>query len=108
MKLSLLIASAVATVIAAPVLAENGNNQTIDEKCYGVSQRDVSACGTDSNSCAYMADTATGTGKSATGNTAAGSQAQAAKGNGDDVWAYVPKGTCVKIYGGSLTVKSSS
>jgi uncharacterized membrane protein len=107
MKLSVLIASAVATVIAAPVLAESGSNQSIDEKCYGVSPRDVSVCGTDSSSCAYMADTRAETGGSATGNETSGNRAQAAKGGDDDIWAFVPKGTCVKIYGGSLSAKSS-
>jgi len=108
MKLSLLIASAIATVTATPVSAESGSNQPIDEKCYGVSIHDVSACGTDSNSCAYMADAAKNAGASVTGSTMPAGQTQAAQEKGEEIWAYVPKGTCVKVYGGSLTAKSAS
>jgi len=98
MKLSVLIASAVAGAIATPALAESGGPQAIDEKCYGVSARDVSVCGTDASTCAYLADTEK---PEKTNDT------QTQPGGNEDVWAYVPKGTCVKIYGGTLSAKNS-
>ena len=98
MKSALMIASAVATFIATPALAESGGTQAIDEKCYGVSAKDVSVCGSDASTCAYMADTD----KSERTN-----DTQAQPGNNDVVWTYVPKGTCVKIYGGTLSEKNS-
>ena len=59
-------------------LAAKGDN----EKCYGVVKAGKNDCGGPSNSCA------------------ATSKADAAK----DAWLYVPKGTCEKIVGGSLTM----
>jgi uncharacterized membrane protein len=106
-KTSLMIATAVAAFLAQPALvgsaligsalAEGGSMPPIDEKCFGVSARDVSVCGSDKLTCAYTnADKPTdaptlGT----TGN----------KENGQE-YAYVPTGTCVKIYGGALYPKS--
>jgi len=97
MKRTLLIASAIAAVVAGQALAESGNDQPIDEKCYGVSPHDVSECGGDAQTCARMTSAAPGQ---------AGA-AQAAVAKPEELWAYVPKGTCIKIYHGSLTSKSS-
>jgi len=90
-KLSLLVASAVAATLTGAAWADsdgNTNATVIDEKCYGVSQKDVTGCGSDPQTCA---DTAT---------------LQTNK-PGEEQWAYVPKGTCVKIYGGSLSPKGA-
>ena len=97
MKRTLLIASAVAAVVAGQAFAESGNDLPIDEKCYGVSPHDVSECGGDPQTCART--TSAESGKSG------GAQPAAAK--AEELWAFVPKGTCVKIYHGSLTAKSS-
>ena len=54
MKRALLIASAVAAVVAGQALAESGNDQPIDEKCYGVSPHNVLGVRQRSaNLCAY-------------------------------------------------------
>ncbi|MFI4988557.1 MAG: DUF2282 domain-containing protein [Alphaproteobacteria bacterium] len=97
MKRSLLIASAVAAVLAGQAMAESGSDQAIDEKCYGVSPHDVSECGGDPQTCA----------RTVSDSVAAPGGSTAAPTSRADEWAYVPKGTCVKIYGGSLTQKSS-
>ncbi len=97
MKRSLLIASAVAAVLAGQALAESGNDPAIDEKCYGVSPHDVSECGGDPQTCARNASAEA---------PAKDGGAQAANSKADE-WAYVPRGTCTKIYGGTLTPKTS-
>lgn len=96
-KRALLIASAVAAVVAGQALADSGSDQPIDEKCYGVSPHDVSECGGDPQTCARMT--------SAEAGKDGATQPAAAK--SEELWAFVPKGTCVKIYHGSLTSKSS-
>ncbi|HYB54666.1 MAG TPA: DUF2282 domain-containing protein [Alphaproteobacteria bacterium] len=98
MKRALLIASAVAAVVAGQALAESGSDQPIDEKCYGVSPHDVSECGGDAQTCARMTSAE---------QPAKDASKEAAQGKDDELWAYVPKGTCVKIYRGSLTPKTS-
>ena len=87
-KLSILIASAVAATLANAAWADSdaGASTQIDEKCYGVAQKDVTGCGADPQTCADSATLQTNK-------------------PGEEEWAYVPKGTCVKIYGGSLTPK---
>lgn len=105
MKRATLIASALAAVLAAPAAtgvarAESGYDQAIDEKCYGVSAADISVCGTDANTCAFELN--------AQGKPTYANRPKAAVSNPRDEWAYVPKGTCVKIYGGSLSPKVSS
>ena len=97
MKRALLIATAIAAVIAGRALAETAGDSAIDEKCYGVSPHDVSECGSDPQTCARTVSTTPGNDGSA----------QVAAPKPEDVWAYVPKGTCVKIYHGSLVSKTS-
>ncbi len=98
MTRSFLIASAIAAALAAPALAESNADPALDEKCYGVSARDVAICGSDAQSCAYQTS----------GNPSpSGDHGQTANRDGGQPWAYVPRGTCVKIYGGSLTPKSA-
>lgn len=99
MKRSVLIASAVAAVIASPVLAAGDWTQPIDEKCYGLSAKDLAACG--AQGCASQAS-----GRDPSAQGPANSKVQT-----DDqgqTYGLVPKGTCVKMYGGSLTPKKSS
>ena len=75
----LIIASAVAAAIGLPgtVLAQKVET----EKCYGISKAGQNDCQTASSSCA-------GTSK---------------KDAQTDAWIAVPKGTCAKIVGASLT-----
>lgn len=101
-KTSLMIATAVAAFIAQPALigsalAEGGAMPPIDEKCYGVSARDVSVCGSDKLTCAYT-----------NADKPKDAPTLATTGNKEDgqEYAYVPTGTCVKIYGGALFPKS--
>jgi uncharacterized membrane protein len=100
-KISLMIATAVAALIAQPALTARAVAQSdmlpVDEKCYGVSARDVSVCGSDKLTCAYTNE-----------DKPKGAPTLATTGNkdGDQVFAYVPTGTCVKIYGGTLYPKS--
>ena len=88
MKTSLLIASAVAATMAAPLLASAGPAPTptfTAEKCYGITAAGKNDCAaTNSHSCA-------GEGKQA---------------NDPKSWIYVPVGTCTKIQGSSLTPKA--
>ncbi len=78
----LLIASAVAAAVGLPgtVLAQP---KVETEKCYGIVKAGQNDCQTATSSCS-------GTSKK---------DAQA------DAWIAVPKGTCEKIVGASLTVK---
>jgi uncharacterized membrane protein len=75
----LIIASAVAAAIGLPgtVLAQKAET----EKCYGISKAGKNDCQTATSSCA-------GTAK---------------KDAQKDAWISVPKGTCAKIVGASLT-----
>ncbi len=102
MKRSVLIAAAVAAVLATPALgAGNDWGQAIEEKCYGVGAKDVSLCG--AQDCASQTS-----GPAAHANGADHAQS-ADKGITPDgqTFAFVPQGTCVKMYGGSLTPKNS-
>jgi uncharacterized membrane protein len=76
----LIIATAVAAAIGLPGTVL-GQAKAETEKCYGVSKAGQNDCQTASSSCA-------GTQKK---------DAQA------DAWIAVPKGTCAKIVGASLT-----
>jgi uncharacterized membrane protein len=77
-----------ATVISAlSLIATNAQAQTHPEKptysfekCYGVAKAGVNDCFTANNSCA-------GTSK---------------QDGQKDAWVYIPKGTCLKLVGGSL------
>jgi uncharacterized membrane protein len=53
------------------------------EKCYGVAKKGMNDCGTASHKCG----------------------GKAVVDDGPDEWIYLPKGTCEKIAGGSLTPK---
>lgn len=83
MKNSVLIASALAAVMAAP-LAIGTASAADNEKCYGIAAAKQNDCQTAANSCA----------------------GQVEKGGQPTAWIYVPKGTCTKINGGSLTPKA--
>jgi uncharacterized membrane protein len=105
MNRSLLIASAVAAVLAGSAMvtksrADSQRDEPMDEKCYGVSAKDISACGSDASTCAYH------TGSQQASNVP--SQQTTGGKEGGEEWAVVPKGTCVKIYGGSLWPKKTS
>jgi uncharacterized membrane protein len=82
MKNSILVASALATVLslsAVPAAQAQEN-----EKCYGVAKAGKNDCQTATHSCA--------------GTATADMQ--------PDAWIYVPKGTCDKLAGGSLEPKA--
>lgn len=87
MRISLLIASAVAATVAAPLLA---NAQASEpsfkaEKCYGIAAAGKNDCAAaNSHSCA----------------------GEAKKANDPKSWIYVPVGTCTKIQGASLKPKA--
>jgi uncharacterized membrane protein len=68
------------SALAAPALAAE---KAPNEKCYGVTKAGKNDCQTASSACA-------GTSK---------------KDGDPSAWIYVPKGTCDKIVGGSLTAK---
>jgi uncharacterized membrane protein len=79
MSTRLLIASAIAAAVALPVVAQ----EKATEKCYGVVKAAKNDCQTATSSCA-------GTSK---------------KDGQGDAWIALPKGTCEKIVGASLTAK---
>ena len=81
MKTALLVASAVAAALSAPLMVSAHADD--NEKCFGVAAAGQNDCQTASNSCA-------------------GQVTDAGKG---DAWIYVPTGTCTKINGGSLEPK---
>ena len=72
------IAAALAAALAVPAAAQA---QGMTEKCYGIAKAGKNDCQTATSSCA-------GTSK---------------KDAAHDAWLSVPKGTCEKIAGGSLT-----
>jgi len=86
----LLICSAVAAALAAPLVAgaQGGPAPTPKfeaEKCYGLARAGKNDCQTANSSCA-------GTSK---------------RDKQGDAWLYVPKGTCEKIVDGSLQPKKA-
>ncbi|MGH6891784.1 MAG: BufA1 family periplasmic bufferin-type metallophore [Dongiaceae bacterium] len=85
MKMSLILAGAVAAALAAPVIGATGAAAADNEKCYGVAAAGQNDCQSAGNSCA-------------------GQVTSAAR---SDAWIYVPAGTCTKINGGSLEPKQS-
>lgn len=84
MKNSVLLASAIATALAAPLVIGQAQAAGDNEKCFGVAAAGMNDCQTAANSCA----------------------GQVSKEASGDAWIYVPKGTCAKINGGSLTPKT--
>lgn len=87
MKMSNLIASAILTAVALPVITQAAPAAVptyTSEKCFGVAARGSNDCATATHGCA---------GTSVKANDAAS-------------WVYLPTGTCKKIEGGSLTAKS--
>lgn len=82
MKTTLTIAAALS---AALLLANTVQAQGNSEKCYGVAKAGKNDCQTATSSCA-------GTSK---------------KDRQGDAWLTVPKGTCEKLVGGSLSVVKS-
>jgi uncharacterized membrane protein len=80
-----LIASAIGGLMALNVAAaaEMGKASGATEKCYGVAKAGKNDCAGNAHACA----------------------GQAAKDGDAKEWIKVPKGTCEKIVGGSLTAK---
>lgn len=83
--------SALASVLTLGLLAVAGQassqpapEQKGAEKCYGVVKAGKNDCQTSAHACA----------------------GQASKDGQGDSWVYVPKGTCEKIVGGSMTPKT--
>lgn len=83
-----IVYSALASVLTLGLLATTGQVSAADkegaEKCYGVVKASKNDCGSKGHACA----------------------GQATKDGASDEWVYLPKGTCEKIVGGSLTAKS--
>lgn len=70
-----------AALMAMPAHAAMEGNHSQDERCFGIVKMKQNDCGTSQHTCANQAKT-----------------------NGDpEEWIYVPKGTCERIVGGSLT-----
>ena len=85
---SVLVASAVATTLALPLLAQAGPAPAPSfqaEKCYGVNAAGKNDCAAaNSHSCA----------------------GEAKRASDPKSWIFVPVGTCAKIQGGSLSPKA--
>jgi uncharacterized membrane protein len=82
-----LINTAISSVIALGAAASSGQAMAAPppmEKCYGIVKAGKNDCQTSTTACAGTAT------KDAQG----------------DAWIYIPKGTCEKIVGGSLTSKT--
>lgn len=84
-----IVHSTLAGVLTLGLLAAAGQANAAEEgkgaeKCYGVVKAGKNDCQTSAHACA----------------------GQASKDGQGDSWIYVPKGTCEKIVGGSLTAKS--
>jgi uncharacterized membrane protein len=78
-----LLQSAVAAILAlstAQAVAQDSKSQP-KEKCYGIAKAGQNDCGTARHSCA----------------------GKAAKDNAADEWKYVPKGTCEKVGGKTVS-----
>ncbi|HUL06081.1 MAG TPA: DUF2282 domain-containing protein [Candidatus Acidoferrum sp.] len=82
MKNSILVASALATVLSLSATA--GAQAADNEKCYGVAKAGKNDCQTATHSCAGTAT----------------------KDDQGDSWIYVPAGTCDKLAGGSAQPKA--
>jgi uncharacterized membrane protein len=85
---ALFIASAVAAVVAVPLLANAAPAPMPTfqaEKCYGINSAGKNDCA------------------SSQGNSCAG---EAKRAMDPKAWVYVPAGTCTKIQGGSTTPKA--
>ncbi|HTW27298.1 MAG TPA: DUF2282 domain-containing protein [Acetobacteraceae bacterium] len=90
MNTSTLLAAAILAAAATPTLARAAASGPApvpsypNEKCYGIAAIHANDCSTAHHTCAGQ------------------SSVQQDPGS----WLYVPAGTCMKIYGGSLTAKS--
>jgi uncharacterized membrane protein len=80
-----LLVAALGSVLAVNVATamDGMDAKGAKEKCYGIAKAGKNDCGANGHSCAGQAAT---------------------DGDGKE-WIYVPKGTCEKIVGGSLTAK---
>lgn len=80
--LTLLVSSAVASLLVQPAQAQNHPEKPTYkyEKCYGVARAGLNDCFFSGNSCAGTS----------------------IRDNDPAAWIYVPSGTCKKIAGGSL------
>ena len=85
MKTNLILSTAVLSLIAGGISGgATAADKPAAEKCYGVAKAGKNDCQTASNACS--------------GHSATDGQA--------DAWLYVPKGTCDRIVGASLTPKA--
>lgn len=87
MKSDVIVRSAIASLLAlgvssAPAFAAKGDN----EKCAGIVKAGKNDCGTSYSSCAGSAK----------------------KDNDKEAWVYLPKGTCEKIVGATVTTSESA
>ena len=78
-----LLAAALGGVLALNVASAMGGDDGKTEKCYGIAKAGKNDCAANSHGC----------------------MGQAAKDGDAKEWIKVPKGTCEKIVGGSLTAK---
>jgi len=84
MKTTVLVASALATVLSMSVGGSSTAPAADNEKCYGIAKAGKNDCQTATHSCAGTSTT----------------DADASS------WIYLPAGTCEKLAGGSLQPKA--
>ncbi|HLI13376.1 MAG TPA: hypothetical protein VKY65_17420 [Alphaproteobacteria bacterium] len=94
MNNTLLLAGALATAMTTVAWADGGHDPSAGERCY-VAAKDLVTCGADIATCAQSASTGVPS------NPALSDQG--GKDANGLAWVYVPAGSCVKVYGGSLT-----
>jgi uncharacterized membrane protein len=68
-----------ALALGATTIAQAGHGE--HEKCYGIVKAGMNDCGSDNHACA----------------------AQSKEDSNKGEWVYLPKGTCAKVVGGSIT-----
>jgi uncharacterized membrane protein len=83
-KIAILAAAIGGLVAAAPAFSADDSKSAATEKCYGVSKAGKNDCAGPAHSCQGLSK------KDADGKE----------------WVKLPKGTCERIVGGSLTAKS--
>lgn len=82
MKQEAILSAAILTMLATATTQAVAAAQTSQEKCYGIVKAKMNDCGVkDKHGCAGVAP----------------------KDSMPEEWIFVPKGTCSKIVGGSLT-----
>ncbi len=78
---TMMIAAALTSLLAAPLAGAQSPAPAPTEKCFGVAKAGKNDCGTSAHGCA----------------------GQAKKDADKQEWIKVPKGTCEKLVGGSVT-----